>query len=177
MYLNSNVKDEKSYSEWTFISVLISTTGRVGARRVGDVEGVRQSTGNWQRDPNMKWKRRVIVRQLNLSEIKQSVETRMVIGEMEMQTFMEESKKKPEPVRSPQMHHHHHHGQADKKKKKQKKQQQTHSYSTRSVRESGRGYAGHDSEVSTRGTFENISHSLCLFSSLSLLFLFTSLLF
>lgn len=127
-------------------------TGRVGARRVGDVEGVRQSTGNWQRDPNMKWKRRVIVRRLKTSEIKQSVETRMAIGEMEMQMFMEESKKKPEPVRSPQMHHHHHHGQADRKKKKQKKQQQqTHSYSTRSVREAGQGtFDGHDSDVSMR---------------------------
>lgn len=131
-----------------FTLVVLSVAGRVGARRVGDVEGVRQSTGNWQRDPNMKWKRRVIVRRLKPSEIKQSVEARTVMGEMEMQLFMEESKKKPEPIRSPQMHHHHHHhGQADRKKKKQKKQQQTHSYSTRSVREM-ESFDRHDSEVS-----------------------------
>ncbi|XP_063869262.1 PH-interacting protein-like isoform X2 [Scylla paramamosain] len=138
---------DHSYAVATQHDPLSPRASRVGARRVGDVEGVRQSTGNWQRDPNMKWKRRVIVRRLKTSEIKQSVETRMAIGEMEMQTFMEESKKKPEPVRSPQMHHHH--GQADRKKKKQKKQQQqqTHSYSTRSVREAGQGtFDGHDSD-------------------------------
>ncbi|XP_045122866.1 bromodomain and WD repeat-containing protein 3-like isoform X2 [Portunus trituberculatus] len=138
---------DHSYAVATQHDPLSPRASRVGARRVGDVEGVRQSTGNWQRDPNMKWKKRVIVRCLKISEIKQSVETRMAIGEMEMQTFMEESKKKPEPVRSPQMHHHHH-GQADRKKKKQKKQQQqTHSYSTRSVREAGQGtFVGHDSD-------------------------------
>lgn len=108
-------------------------TDRVGARRVGDVEGVRQSTGNWQRDPNMKWKRRTIVPRLNRSDLERSVETRIVLGEMELQEFDEESQKKPEPVRSPQNHHHHHHEANKKSKKKQKKQ--THSYSTRSVRE------------------------------------------
>nr|XP_053636652.1 bromodomain and WD repeat-containing protein 3-like [Cherax quadricarinatus] len=121
--------------------------GRVGARRVGDVEGVRQSTGNWQRDPNIKWNRRVIVKRQRFSDIKQSIERRRRLGEIELQLYEEESKKKPEPMRSPVQPHH----ESEKKiRKKQKKQ--THSYSTRSVRDTERGpYDHQDSEDGDHG--------------------------
>ncbi|KAK7871917.1 hypothetical protein R5R35_009722 [Gryllus longicercus] len=35
---------------------------RVGMRRTGDVEGVRQSSGNWQRDSSYIWKQRMLTR-------------------------------------------------------------------------------------------------------------------
>lgn len=117
--------------------------GRAGTRRIGDVEGVRQSTGNWQRDPNMKWNRRIIIRQQQHSNIKQNLNKRRVLGEYELQLYDEESSKKPEPVKSPEQQQH----EAERKtRKKQKKQ--THSYSTRSVRDSRRGgYEGQEFEV------------------------------
>ncbi|KAK4329631.1 hypothetical protein Pmani_000034 [Petrolisthes manimaculis] len=109
-----------------------------GTRGVGVVEDATWSTGNWQRDPNMKWKRRTIVPRLNRYDLERSVELRIVLGKMELIEFDEESHKKPEPARSPQHHHHHHHEANKKSKKKQKKQ--THSYSTRSVRETSGGF-------------------------------------
>lgn len=51
--------------------------GRVGLRRTGDVEGVRQSVGNWHRtNLNFKWMRRIYVRPMQnsrLTTIKQAV--------------------------------------------------------------------------------------------------------
>jgi bromodomain and WD repeat domain-containing protein 1/3 len=44
--------------------------------RMRDNEGIRQSTGDWQSDPNMKWKRHVLVRPLRdtrLKKIKENV--------------------------------------------------------------------------------------------------------
>lgn len=43
--------------------------GRVGLRRSGDVEGVRQSSGNWQRDINLKWIRRIYVQPMRYSRL------------------------------------------------------------------------------------------------------------
>lgn len=45
-------------------------------RRNGDVEGVRQSTGNWHKDPNAKWNRRMLLEPLTryaLEHVKDSV--------------------------------------------------------------------------------------------------------
>ncbi|KAK8727619.1 hypothetical protein OTU49_009654, partial [Cherax quadricarinatus] len=138
---------DHSYAVAALHDPLSPRASRVGARRVGDVEGVRQSTGNWQRDPNIKWNRRVIVKRQRFSDIKQSIERRRRLGEIELQLYEEESKKKPEPMRSPVQPHH----ESEKKiRKKQKKQ--THSYSTRSVRDTERGpYDHQDSEDGDHG--------------------------
>lgn len=42
---------------------------RTGMRRNGDVEGVRQTSGNWQRDVNYKWFRKLLVKPLNIYEL------------------------------------------------------------------------------------------------------------
>lgn len=42
---------------------------RTGMRRNGDVEGVRQTSGNWQRDVNYKWFRKLLVKPLNVYEL------------------------------------------------------------------------------------------------------------
>lgn len=38
---------------------------RSGLRRVGDVEGVRQSSGNWQRDNTTPWNKPILARPMN----------------------------------------------------------------------------------------------------------------
>ncbi|XP_042863346.1 bromodomain and WD repeat-containing protein 3-like isoform X2 [Penaeus japonicus] len=133
---------DHSYAVAALHDPLSPRASRAGTRRIGDVEGVRQSTGNWQRDPNMKWNRRIIIRQQQHSNIKQNLNKRRVLGEYELQLYDEESSKKPEPVKSPEQQQH----EAERKtRKKQKKQ--THSYSTRSVRDSRRGgYEGQEFE-------------------------------
>nr|XP_027220954.1 bromodomain and WD repeat-containing protein 3-like [Penaeus vannamei] len=133
---------DHSYAVAALHDPLSPRASRAGTRRVGDVEGVRQSTGNWQRDPNMKWNRRIIIRQQQHSNIKQNLNNRRILGEYELHLYDEESRKKPEPVKSPEQQQH----EAERKtRKKQKKQ--THSYSTRSVRESRRGpYEGQEFE-------------------------------
>lgn len=37
----------------------------VGMRRTGDIEGVRQSSGNWQRGDNISWTKRLICEPLD----------------------------------------------------------------------------------------------------------------
>lgn len=55
----------------------VSSSGRVGLRRTGDVEGVRQSVGNWQRSIHQfKWIRRTYVNPMphsRLVALKQAV--------------------------------------------------------------------------------------------------------
>lgn len=38
---------------------------RAGLRREGNVEGVRQSSGNWQRDNNTPWNKPILARPMN----------------------------------------------------------------------------------------------------------------
>lgn len=48
----------------------------VGMRRTGDIEGVRQSSGNWQRGDNISWTKRLICEPLDkhrINEISQRV--------------------------------------------------------------------------------------------------------
>lgn len=55
--------------ENAFMRQLSSPRGsvhRTGMRRNGDVEGVRQTSGNWQRDVNYKWFRRPLIQALNI---------------------------------------------------------------------------------------------------------------
>lgn len=40
---------------------------RPGLRRVGDVEGVRQSSGNWQRDNTTPWNKPILARPMNVA--------------------------------------------------------------------------------------------------------------
>lgn len=43
---------------------------RTGMRRNGDIEGVRQTSGNWQRDENYKWNyKKCLVKPLNIYEL------------------------------------------------------------------------------------------------------------
>lgn len=55
-----------------------------GARREGDVEGVRQSRGNWQRD-EINWTQRVMVQPLDKASLQQS---RAVMSVLFIKTLM-----------------------------------------------------------------------------------------
>lgn len=47
-------------------------------RRSGDIEGVRQSSGNWHRDADTKWRKYTLIQSLKWSEIT-SIKERMYV--------------------------------------------------------------------------------------------------
>ncbi|XP_066989654.1 bromodomain and WD repeat-containing protein 3 isoform X2 [Macrobrachium rosenbergii] len=144
---SSGPPNDHSYAVASLHDPLSPRASRVGARRVGDVEGVRQSTGNWQRDPNIKWSRRVIVRRQENAILIQSLERRKILGVLELQIYDEESRKKPEPVRVPEE------PQQEPERKTRKKQKKTPAYVTRSVRDSRRNsYDGNEAEDHAGGS-------------------------
>ncbi|XP_068220556.1 bromodomain and WD repeat-containing protein 3 isoform X2 [Palaemon carinicauda] len=144
---SSGPTNDHSYAVASLHDPLSPRASRVGARRVGDVEGVRQSTGNWQRDPNIKWNRRVIVRRQRNAMLIQSLERRKILGELELQIYDEESRKKPEPVRLPEE------PPQEPERKTRKKQKKTPAYVTRSVRDSRRNsYDGNEAEDHAEGS-------------------------
>lgn len=57
----------KCFKEINFNEVVNSMMffSGVGMRRTGDIEGVRQSSGNWQRGDNISWTKRLICEPLD----------------------------------------------------------------------------------------------------------------
>lgn len=64
---NINVEDEngqedENRGEPPFRHMASPRGSRPGLRRAGDVEGVRQSSGNWQRDNTTPWNKPILVK-------------------------------------------------------------------------------------------------------------------
>jgi len=78
----------------------------MAVRRSGDVEGVRQSSGNWQRGSECSmWIKSSLVKQPNKTEEKAIQNKSEAMGQLEMDEFHEESSKQPikEKTVSPQL--------------------------------------------------------------------------
>ncbi|XP_052086696.1 bromodomain and WD repeat-containing protein 3-like isoform X1 [Mytilus californianus] len=78
----------------------VGNTGpRVGIRRSGETEGVRQSLSNIEQRATQSeiaaWSRRIVVRELDPSLLSKNEEERRAHSEAEMRKFLEERKKKP----------------------------------------------------------------------------------
>lgn len=73
---------------------------RVGMRRDGDIEGVRQALGNWQsrgggvQAETPAWMKRVLVKTFNPAAMKQNQLRRQVLGDLEMAHYNREKKKR-----------------------------------------------------------------------------------
>jgi bromodomain and WD repeat domain-containing protein 1/3 len=63
-----------------------------------DNEGIRQSTGDWQSDPNMKWKRHVLVRPLRDTRLKKIKENVEVMENLEMQEYHRQLRQRPHMI-------------------------------------------------------------------------------
>nr|CAD7567211.1 unnamed protein product [Timema californicum] len=74
---------------------------RVGMRRTGDVEGVRQVSGNWQRGALEPWYKRTHVQPVEMSILQGVRERLSSIGKMELEMYRREEKRRPIP--EPQM--------------------------------------------------------------------------
>lgn len=75
----------------------VGSVGRalVAARRTGDVEGVRQSSGNWQRETNFKFIRRIYVRPMKYSQMQNLRQTVYAAGQYEMEQYKREMRRRP----------------------------------------------------------------------------------
>lgn len=58
---------ENNVAEQPVRQVASPRGNRPGLRRVGDVEGVRQSSGNWQRDNSTPWNKPILARPMNVA--------------------------------------------------------------------------------------------------------------
>ncbi|KDR09153.1 hypothetical protein L798_01269, partial [Zootermopsis nevadensis] len=74
---------------------------RVGMRRSGDVEGVRQSSGNWQRGSNISWCKRNLVRSLDTAMLRNRRQRLMAFGSLELDTYRREQRRRPVPEVQP----------------------------------------------------------------------------
>lgn len=73
-----------------------SPRARIVLRRVGDVEGVRQSVGNWQRGiSNFKWLRRSYVRPMQHSRLVAFKQAVYGAGQIEMEIYRREMRRRP----------------------------------------------------------------------------------
>ncbi|XP_071444927.1 bromodomain and WD repeat-containing protein 3 isoform X2 [Hetaerina americana] len=71
--------------------------GRIGPRRSGDVEGVRQSSGNWQRgDTPVLWTKRTLVPPLSSNGIKSIQEKYIALSDLELEHYNTEMTRSPE---------------------------------------------------------------------------------
>ncbi|KAK7108775.1 PH-interacting protein-like [Littorina saxatilis] len=75
-----------------------SSEGRVGLRRIGEMEGVRQSLGNMQQRATSRdlaaWKKRVVIQPVNLAMLKTSERKRLAFADDEINKYLMERKKK-----------------------------------------------------------------------------------
>ena len=63
---NDEHQQHLQYNEEQSVRQMASPrSSRAGPRRVGDIVGVRQSSGNWQRDNTTPWNKPILVRPLN----------------------------------------------------------------------------------------------------------------
>lgn len=68
---------------------------RVGLRRSGDVEGVRQSSGNWHRDASFKFQSRCFVKPIRAPRLMTLKFTVYSIGHQEMEIYKREMRRRP----------------------------------------------------------------------------------
>ncbi|KZC10837.1 PH-interacting protein, partial [Dufourea novaeangliae] len=73
---------------------------RSGLRRVGDVEGVRQSSGNWQRDNTTPWNKPILARPMNPAVRETQYRAIHAMAEMELDSWRREMRRRPQPVSS-----------------------------------------------------------------------------
>nr|XP_003706685.1 PREDICTED: PH-interacting protein isoform X1 [Megachile rotundata] len=71
---------------------------RSGLRRAGDVEGVRQSSGNWQRDNTTPWNKPILARPMNPAVRETQFEALDAMAEMELENWRREMRKRPQPI-------------------------------------------------------------------------------
>lgn len=67
----------------------------IGMRRTGDVEGVRQSSGNWQRDNSVRWTKRVLIPSLSKNALRARRHHFAQSSTQELEQYKREQRRRP----------------------------------------------------------------------------------
>ncbi|KAH0540030.1 hypothetical protein KQX54_011392, partial [Cotesia glomerata] len=95
---NENIDDrEENFNESQIRQITSPRGNRLGLRRVGDVEGVRQSSGNWQRDNTTPWNKPILVPPIHEAIQQTQLEKLYSMVDMEIEIWKREMKKRPLP--------------------------------------------------------------------------------
>ena len=71
---------------------------RPGLRRVGDVEGVRQSSGNWQRDNTTPWNKPILVKPPKPAILESQLNQINAMADLELENWRREMQRRPKVV-------------------------------------------------------------------------------
>lgn len=98
--INDNAENERDDNQGEAPLRQISSPrgNRPGLRRVGDVEGVRQSSGNWQRDNTTPWNKPILVKPLNPAILETQLNQINAMAEMELESWRREMQRRPKIV-------------------------------------------------------------------------------
>ncbi|XP_011687322.1 PREDICTED: PH-interacting protein isoform X3 [Wasmannia auropunctata] len=104
---------------------------RAGLRREGNVEGVRQSSGNWQRDNTTPWNKPMLARPMNPAAKDTQHKIIQAMADMELETWRREMRRRPQPTSSTATNQ----GNIGNKLVNRNRNRTRHGYRTRATRE------------------------------------------
>ncbi|XP_011162535.1 PH-interacting protein isoform X2 [Solenopsis invicta] len=104
---------------------------RAGLRREGNVEGVRQSSGNWQRESTTPWNKPMLVRPMNPAIKRTQLAQIKATSDMELENWRREMRRRPQPTSSTATNQ----GNTGNKLVNRKRKITRHGYRTRATRD------------------------------------------
>ncbi|EFN89603.1 PH-interacting protein isoform X2 [Harpegnathos saltator] len=91
---------ENNVAEQPVRQIASPRASRPGLRRVGDVEGVRQSSGNWQRDSTTPWNKPILARPMNTAVRETQIKAVRAMADMELDNWRREMRRRPQSTSS-----------------------------------------------------------------------------
>ncbi|XP_029164784.1 PH-interacting protein isoform X2 [Nylanderia fulva] len=91
---------ENNIAEQPIRQIASPRGSRAGLRREGNVEGVRQSSGNWQRDNTTPWNKPILARPMRLAFKETQIKAVQSMAEMELENWRREMRRRPQPTSS-----------------------------------------------------------------------------
>ncbi|XP_020710625.2 PH-interacting protein isoform X2 [Athalia rosae] len=90
-----NVGEDENQGEPPLRHMASPRGSRSGLRRAGDVEGVRQSSGNWQRDNTTPWNKPILAKPISAGVLNTLTKTLNASAEMELEHWRREMRRRP----------------------------------------------------------------------------------
>lgn len=89
---------ENNIAEQPIRQIASPRGSRAGLRREGNVEGVRQSSGNWQRDNTTPWNKPILARPMKSATKETQIKAVHSMAEMELENWRREMRRRPQPT-------------------------------------------------------------------------------
>ncbi|EGI63952.1 PH-interacting protein [Acromyrmex echinatior] len=122
---------ENNIAEQPIRQIASPRGSRAGLRREGNVEGVRQSSGNWQRDNTTPWNKPMLARPMNPAVKETQFKMIQAMADMELDSWRREMRRRPQPTSSTATNQ----GNIGNKLLNRKRNRTRHGYRTRATRD------------------------------------------